>query len=79
MTGLEIPLTSKTALFLVVLVLTAFFAMFAPSLIAIGAIFVILAVGAYLLWVISIRVTDRLTGRRRKFVQKLPDEFDRRS
>lgn len=61
--AIDVGLSGKSVLILVVLLLTIFFGVFAPSLIAVAAIFIVLALLAYLLWIIGVRINRWLTGR----------------
>lgn len=59
----DVDLSGKAILVAVVLLLTAFSFFFAPSLIVVGAILVVLAILAYFVWLIGVGINDRLRRR----------------
>lgn len=61
---IDVQLTGKSLLVATVLLLTAFFFFFAPSIVAVVAIFLILSLIAYGIWVVGVRINRWLTGRR---------------
>lgn len=63
--GLDVHASGKAVLIVIVLVLAAFFFVFAPGLIAWLAIVALLALIAYAVWIAGVRVNRRVTGRRR--------------
>lgn len=71
--ALDVGLTGRSLLAALVVLLTLFFWVFAPSLIAVAVIFVLLALLAYAVWIAGVRVNRRLTGRRRQVVKEIRD------
>lgn len=61
---LDVRLTGRSVLIVLVVAVGLFLAMFAPSLIAIVLIFLMLSLLAYGIWVLGVRVNRRLTGRK---------------
>lgn len=61
--SIDVNASGKAVLIFLVVVVGIFLAVFAPSLIAVAVIFVVLSILAYILWVIGVRVNRRITGR----------------
>jgi uncharacterized protein (DUF58 family) len=62
--SLDVNASGKAVLIAIVLLVGAFLAVFAPSLLAIAVIFLVLGVIAYFVWIIGVRINRRLTGRK---------------
>lgn len=62
--GLDVGVSGKAILLVLVLLVGGFLALFAPSLITVLALFAILGLIAYGIWLVGVRVNRRLTGRK---------------
>lgn len=61
--SIDVDASGKAVLIFLVIVVGLFLAVFAPSLIAVAVIFLVLGVLAYIVWVIGVRINRRITGR----------------